>query len=154
MIRATVLRLHGAASDAPPLHWDWVDRQLRDAGTYWVSARTSGHPHPRPVWGVWRRDQLHLSIGTPAALRALARDPTVTVHLDSGVEVVIVEGRAVAAAGDADAIAEYDRKYDWSYDVERYGPLTAVAPQTVLAWRTAGRAGRDGFQQAGRWEFT
>jgi hypothetical protein len=60
----------------------------------------------------------------------------------------------VAVASDADAMAEYNRKYDTSYEVGRYGPLTAVAPQTVLAWRTAGWAGRDSFQQAGRGEFT
>lgn len=153
MIRPSVLRLYGADSQAPPLAWEWVDRQLREAATYWVSARTDGHPHPRPVWGVWLANQLHLSIGTPLALAALAVDPTVTVHLDSGVEVVIVEGRALAGVGDADAIAAYERKYDWSYERERYGPLTCVAPQTVLAWRTAGWAGRDSFQQTGRWEF-
>ncbi len=51
----------------------------------------------------------------------------------------------MAVASDADAMAEYNRKYDTSYEVGRYGPLTAVAPQTVLAWRTAGWAGRGEF---------
>ena len=45
-------------------------------------------------------------------LRALAFDPTLTLHLDSGTEVVILEGRAGDARSEAAAVvAEYDRKY-------------------------------------------
>ena len=151
--RSTPLRLYGIKDVTRPLEWDWVDYQLRHAGTYWVTARTRGHPHPRPVWGVWREDLLYLSIGTPLALQALAVDPTLTVHLDSGTEVVILEGRVVAARGEAEVVAEYDRKYDWAYEVDKHGPLTCVAPETVLAWRAAGWAGRESFQQTGKWSF-
>jgi hypothetical protein len=126
----------------------------RRGGTYWVVPRTRLRPHPRPVWGVWRNCQLYLSIGTPFTRRATVADPAVTVHLDSGTDVVIVEGRAASCAGDHEAIADYDRKYDWTYDVGEYGPLTCVEPETILAWRTAGWAGRDSFQQTGRWRFT
>jgi hypothetical protein len=45
--------------------------------------------------------RLLLSIGTPSTLRALLADPRVTVHLDSGTDVVMIEGRAVDLA-DAD----------------------------------------------------
>jgi hypothetical protein len=148
------LRLYGQHSNHVLLEWEWVDGQLAKAGTYWVVARTHGHPHPRPVWGVWRNCQLYLSIGTPVTRRAVAADPAVTVHLDSGTDVVIVEGRAISYAEDHEAIADYDRKYDWTYDVSEYGPLTCVEPETILAWRTAGWAGRDSFQQTGRWRLT
>jgi hypothetical protein len=149
-----VLRLYGQPADAEPLAWTWVDEQLGSAGTYWVVARGPGHPHPRPVWGVWWRGSLHLSVGSPVLARHLAADPVVTVHLDSGTDVVVVEGRAVGPASDVDLLAAYDRKYDWRYDPEHYGPLTQVEPTTVLAWRSAGRAGRDGFRQAGRWDLS
>jgi hypothetical protein len=152
--RFTSLQLYGQPSDTEALGWDWVDAQLRQAGTYWVTARTRGHPHPRPVWGVWLENHLHLSIGTPMTATALAADPAVTVHLESGTDVVIVEGRAVDASSNTDVLASYDRKYDWSYDADKYGPLTCVAPETVLAWRTAGWAGRESFQQTGRWRFS
>ncbi|HZQ58659.1 MAG TPA: hypothetical protein VFA84_11505 [Acidimicrobiales bacterium] len=148
------LRLYGQASDKPALDWAWVDGQLAAAGTYWVTARTNGHPHPRPVWGVWRSDHLYLSIGTPMTTSALVTDPRVTVHLDSGTDVVIVEGIRTGTSADADVIADYDRKYDWRYDVGAYGPLSCVVPERVLAWRTSGFAGRDSFQQTGRWRFT
>ncbi len=148
------LRLYGQPSDTPALEWAWVDAQLEAAGTYWVVARTTGHPHPRPVWGVWSQQRLFLSIGTPATIRALASDPVVTVHLDSGTEVVVVEGRSAGPAEDPGVIAAYDRKYDWTYDPATYGPLTVVIPDAVLAWRSSGWAGREGFQQTGRWKLS
>jgi hypothetical protein len=114
VLRPAPLRLYGGPSNTPSLDWAWVDGQLRSAGTYWVVARTPGHPHPRPVWGVWRNDRLCLSIATPATRRALERDPVVTVPLDSGTDVVIVEGRVLSRVSEPDVIAAYDEKYDWT----------------------------------------
>jgi hypothetical protein len=146
--------MYGQSSDHPPLDWNWVDEQLTAAGTYWVTARSQGHPHPRPVWGIWRDARLHLSIGTPVTARALTNDPIVTVHLDSGTDVIIVEGRAIGQASEPDVLADYDRKYQWRYNPEEYGPLTSVLPETILAWQTAGWAGRESFQRTGRWRFS
>lgn len=74
-----------------------------------------------------------------------------------GLEWEWVEGRLRAAptyvagaAADPEIINAYNQKYDWDYDTARYGPLRCVEPATILAWRTAGWAGRDGFQQTGR----
>jgi hypothetical protein len=147
------LRLFGAASEDPPLEWTWVDDQLAAAGTYWLVAATDRHPHPRPVWGVWLGGVLQLSVGGPVLRRQLVASPEVTVHLDSGTDVVIVEGWAGETSPDehAAAIAAYDAKYDWQYTIDEYGPLTTVRPQRVLAWRSGGWAGRDGFTQVGRW---
>ena len=157
------LRFYGAPSDATPLDWEEVAAQLGSAGTYWVVAGSGDlHPHPRPVWGVWSPvgdDALWLSIGSPSLRAQVTHNPKVTAHLDSGVEVVIVEGLAevvdvnVDAALDAVAalVAAYDRKYDWSYTVEEYGPPTRICPTSVIAWRSAGWAGRDGFSSSGKW---
>ena len=147
------LRLYGADSDKEALEWDWVEGQLKAAGTYWVVPRSEGHPHPRPVWGLWRDQQLLLSIGTPANGRALAGDPRLTVHLDSGTDVVIVEGSMSGSSGDAAVIAEYESKYDYRYDIGTYGPLSVVSPTRVLSWRSQGWAGREGFSHTGRWTF-
>jgi hypothetical protein len=67
--------------------------------------------------------------------------------------VVIVEGHAAGPASAADIIAAYNQKYDWNYDLGEYGPLQRVDPDVVLAWRAAGWAGRESFQQTGRWHF-
>jgi hypothetical protein len=147
--------LYGAEAEATALAWSWVVEQLEASGTYWVNAVADRHPHPRPVWGVWVDDSLHLSIGSPVVARQAAADPRVTVHLDSGTDVVIVEGEASIPAGaPAPSVVDaYDAKYDWHYDIEEYGPFTVVRPERVLAWHSAGWAGRDGFQQTGRWTF-
>ena len=146
------LVMYGQPSSAPPLDWSWVDTELERAGTYWVVARTTGQPHPRPVWGVWGDDHLHLSIGSPNVSAQLEHDGGVAVHLDSGTDVVIVEGAVIGATTDASLIERYNDKYDWDYDVEQYGPLTVIQPTRVISWRSAGWAGREGFQQTGRWE--
>jgi hypothetical protein len=146
--------MYGAATEHEPLSWPWVEDRLSEPGTMWVTATSDGFPHPRPVWGVWYRDRLHLSIGTPSIRRRLSVDPRLTVHLDSGTDVVIVEGHAVLGSETDDHVLQaYNAKYDWSYDVEQYGPLTQVRPQTVLAWRAAGPAGRDGFTASAKWSF-
>lgn len=153
MTRPEPLRLYGAESDKQALEWAWVDDQLRAAGTYWVVPRSPGHPHPRPVWGVWREGLLFLSIGTPANRRDLAADPRVTVHLDSGTDVVLLEGSVSGESEDAEVIAEYDSKYEYRYDLDTFGALTVVSPGRILAWRSAGWAGREGFDRTGRWSF-
>jgi len=149
-----VLRMYGQPSDHPPLEWGWAAEQLETAGLYWVIPRSDGYPHPRPVWGVWLAEALHLSIGSPAIRSAMAADPRVTVHLESGTDVVVVEGRVIPAAStDPAVLAAYDTKYDWHYDEPAYGPISRLAPVTVMAWRTAGWAGRESFQQTGSWTF-
>jgi hypothetical protein len=106
------------------------------------------------VWGVWSGQQLFLSIGSPSLVQAIGADPVVTVHLDSGTDVVIVEGLASSSAPTPASLTQaYNSKYDRDYDVSQYGALTRVRPSKVLAWRTAGPAGRDSFQTTGSWIF-
>jgi hypothetical protein len=158
---AEPIRMFGSAPDAERLPWSWVEDQLASAGTYWVVAHarldpgTRRWPHPRPVWGVWGDAGLHLSVGSPSIRRQLELEPSVTVHLDSGVDVVLVEGLAVVESDEETrrSVAAYDAKYDWDYDLDQYGPFTRIEAAAVMAWRSAGPAGRDGFREAGRWRF-
>ncbi len=149
----TPLRLYTAVDEHPPLAWSWVEQQLRDAGTYWVVSNGPAHPSARPVWGIWHDGALHLSIGSPTVGAGLGRDPRATVHLDSGTDVVIVEGVATTEAATPTLLAAYDAKYDWHYDADTYGPFTRISPGVVKAWRAAGVAGRDSFQETGRWDL-
>jgi hypothetical protein len=149
------LHLYGQVSDLPLLEWSWVEQQLATAGTYWIVARAPAYPHPRPVWGIWTGDELVVSIGSPTLASSIRADPRCTVHLDSGTDVVVLEGVAQPVTEPDDAqVGAYNRKYDWEYSYAEYGPLTKVAPARVLAWRSAGWAGRDGFRQVGRFDFT
>ena len=148
---AEPLTMYGARSDLPGIDWSWVAGQLERAAAYWLTAPTSGHPHPRPLWGIWHVDRLQLSIGSPVLSAATEARIPVTVHLGHVTEVVIVEGVVAGTTAEPDVLEAYDRKYDWHYTVAEYGPLTTIEPVKVMAWRSGGWAGRDGFEAAGRW---
>lgn len=150
---AEELVMYGARAQGRDLDWPWVDEQLLRAGGYWTVTPSTTHPHPRPVWGVWRTNLLHLSIGSPRLNAGAQGGKPVTVHLGSVTDVVIVEGLVSGTNGEREVLDAYNTKYDWDYTIDEYGPLTTVAPLTVMAWRSAGWAGRDGFQQTGKWRF-
>lgn len=65
-----------------------------------------------------------LSIGTPITSRVLAADPVVTVHLDSGTDVVIVEGHALGSVVEPAVLADYDRK---GFPAAWFRPLSRTA---------------------------
>jgi Pyridoxamine 5'-phosphate oxidase len=92
--------LYGAP--APPgdlLPWSWAEQQLVTARHYWIATtRPDGRPHCRPVWGVWLPDGFWFSTGS-LARHNLLTNPQITVHLESGDQVVIVEGVAAAMTG-------------------------------------------------------
>ncbi len=150
---AEPLSIYGSPTEVSALDWSWVDAQLEAAGIYWVVANGSGAPHPRPLWGLWIDHRLHLSIGSPILNRQVTADGRVTAHLESGTDVVILEGAVAGTTEDAALIERYDAKYDWTYTVDEYGPLTTVDPVSVVAWRSAGWAGRESFKTAGKWRF-
>jgi hypothetical protein len=144
--------MYGHESGLPRLDWEWAHTRLAGAGTYWVCAAATAQPHPRPVWGVWHAQVLHLSIGSPVLARQVAADPRVTVHLDQddgGSDVVLIAGGPT----DPGARAAYEAKYGRDYDPAEFGDLTRLAPATVIAWRAAGWAGKDGFREAAKWVF-
>jgi hypothetical protein len=147
------LIMYGEPAEGTPIDWAWVDSELTRAGVYWIVAVDGDRAHTRPVWGVWRGHELFLSIGSPKVNDAIAPGSPVTVHLGGDVDVVIVEGHILGSSDDSAALREYDAKYDWDYSVDVYGPFTVVQPDKVMDWRSAGEAGRDGFQAAGKWRF-
>jgi len=124
-----------------PVAWERVDRQLRAARNYWLStARADGRPHARPVWGVWLAGALWFGTGLESVKgRNLLCDPRCTMHLESGDDVVILEGTAERAEDD-DAYAAYSRKYDMPADAASFAALPQVgalfrfAPTTAHAW--------------------
>ena len=116
------------------LPWAWAAERLAKAHNYWVV--TSG-PHASPVWALWRDGALVFSCGPGSRkARELARDPKIVIHLESGDEVVIVEGEAEATAADAALIDEYERKYN--FRAEAGEGWYRVEPMRVLAWTEAG----------------
>ena len=134
---------YGIATSADGvLPWSWVEAQLVAARSYWVcTTRTDGRPHAMPVWGLWLADRLLFSTD-PSSLKArnFAARPDVVVHLESGDDVVVLEGRTerMAAAVVAAFCDAYDEKYSYRPEPDNEGHgLYQLVPDRALAWREA-----------------
>jgi len=131
-------RMFGGHLEPVRLPWSWAADRLVSARNYWIATtRPSGRPHTRPVWGVWLDDAFYFSTGSLAA-ENLEANREITVHLESGGEVVIVEGTASQVADVRLVelvVAAYNEKYRW--DVDPYampGPMYAVRPRVAFGW--------------------
>lgn len=81
-------------SEEGMLPWSHVVERLPGLRNYWVSTtRPDGRPHATPVWGAWVEDTLYFG-GGPDTRRSrnLDANPNLVIHLESGDDVVIVEG--------------------------------------------------------------
>jgi hypothetical protein len=142
-----------------PLPWRWARQRLIDARNYWiVSVLPDGRPHSRPVWGVWLDEHLYFDTGSRIGSNLMA-NPEVTVHLESGDEVVILEGTAERIT-DAEEGRQFAAAYNPKYHGELTGPpgaLFVVKPRLAFGW-ISDPTGLDGpgaiFGSTGtRWEF-
>lgn len=144
-----------AAVDAGQLlPWSWLSRQMAESRNYWIcSTRPDGRPHAVPVWGVWVDDALYF--GTDPQSRKgknLAANPAVAVHLESGDEVVIIEGR-VEPLTDTGLMPRLDEAYEAKYQLKLSeaggeASILMVRPKIALAWLE-----RDFPNTATRWQF-
>jgi hypothetical protein len=109
-----------------------------DAANYWiVTARPNGRPHARPVWGVWWNQAFYFSTGSLAA-ETLTTNAQITLHLESGSEVVLLEGVAEAVSDTTvvrRVVELYNAKYHWDADPENLpGPFYAVRARVAFGW--------------------
>lgn len=121
------------------LPWSHARARLEQAKHYWLCTATpQGRAHATPLWGAWVDDRLYFE-GSPSTRwgRNLTANPQASVHLESGSDVVIVEG----AIEDADAVSEplaerigasFAARYD-GYRPQGRGFFILV-PRTAFAW--------------------
>ncbi|MEP7134458.1 MAG: pyridoxamine 5'-phosphate oxidase family protein [Chloroflexota bacterium] len=126
--------------------WDWVAEQLTVSENYWLSSvRANGKPHVVPRWGVFIDNKLYYD-GSPETRHAqnILQNPHVTLHLESGYKVVILEGQSKPAGKPepefAVSLAEAMGK---KYSSQGYTPkpdqwdeggLYVFTPRQCLAW--------------------
>lgn len=129
------------------LPWAAVEERLRASKHYWLATvRPDGTPHSVPRWGVWVDGRFWYD-GAPTTrhVRNLEHNPACTLTLESGTEVVIVEGRSAAARADAgglgarlaEAFGKYHPEYAPGADSwagEAGGGLRVITPHRALAW--------------------
>lgn len=142
------------------LPWSQVSEWLATARNYWVcTSRPDGRPHTKPVWGLWLDGGFIFSTHPETVTaRNLLASSAVTVHLESGDQVLILEGTA-RRTHDRSFLTRFGRiygtKYRWPVspdDVDPQNPNAAfywVQPRTAVSWRTATEIG----ETITRWTF-
>jgi Pyridoxamine 5'-phosphate oxidase len=137
------------------LPFSHAEQRLTKSKNYWIcTSRPDGRPHSIPVWGFWTDGAVYF--GTARASRKahnLSHNPAVSIHLDSGDDVVILEGTAVevnladkATFKKLDALSRV--KYKMPMLVMPESVVYCVRPRVVLAWTE-----KDFPNNATRWEF-
>lgn len=130
---------------------DWSSAESRLAASlhYWLSTtRPDGRPHVVPRWGVWVDNHLYYD-GAPTTrhVRNLQGNEACTLHLESGSDVVIIDGtsspttppptwlrvRLVAAFAAKYAEQGYAPGLD-SWQDEIAGGLCRFDPHRAMAW--------------------
>ena len=121
------------------IEWSAVAERLAAARSYWVATtRADGRPHASPVWGLWLDGAVMFDadVKSVKALN-LTHDPRAVVHLESGDDVVIVEGVAEPMLDEAHReryVDAYERKYAFRPEGMEGAVTFRLAPQVVLAW--------------------
>lgn len=126
------------------LDWAHADARLREAMVYWVATSgPGGVPRVRPLDGLWHDGVLYVG-GSPETrwARDLEANPRVSVHLDDGSDVVIIEGEAELLHGVSPELAVTladisNAKYPaYGMTPESYagpGPY-AIRPRLAFGW--------------------
>jgi nitroimidazol reductase NimA-like FMN-containing flavoprotein (pyridoxamine 5'-phosphate oxidase superfamily) len=137
------------------LPFSHAEDRLTKARNYWIcTARPDGRPHSVPVWGFWVDGAL--CFGTARSSRKaqnLAQNAALSIHLDSGDDVVILEGSAVEIdLSDKAKVQKLDAASRAKYRLPLMATpevvLYSVRPRVVLAWTE-----KDFPNNATRWEF-
>jgi hypothetical protein len=136
------------------LPWSHAQKRLERSRNYWIcTTRPDGRPHSSPVFGFWFEGAFYFGTGrTTRKARNLAANPHVSVHLESGDDVVILEGRVEEVdqnelARKVDAICR--KKYKMPPVVMPGAVAYRVRPRVVLAWLE-----KEFPYTATRWEFS
>lgn len=124
-----------------------MEQRLLASQHYWLSTvRPDGTPHSVPRWGVWLDGRFYYD-GAPTTRHArnLQGNPACTLTLESGTQVVIVEGVSTATSADPDglgarlatAFEKYHPQYapgPEAWSGQDGGGLRMLIPRRALAW--------------------
>jgi general stress protein 26 len=146
--------LYGLKPRKRYLSWKHAEERLVRSRYYWLAtARPDGRPHSIPVWGFWIEGRFYFGTARSSRkARNLAKNPALSMHLESGEDVVIVEG-TVAEVSDRATFRKIDDASTAKYKM----PLMTIPgetvvyclkPRVVLAWTE-----RHFASDATRWEL-
>ncbi len=146
-------KMYGLKARKQYLPWGHAEERLAKALNYWVcTVRPDGRPHAVPVSGMWFDGAFYFGTARNSCKAAnLARNCNVSVHLESGSDVIILEGKAEevdpkAISRELDAVSR--KKYKMPLTIMPGSVLYRVRPRVALAWLEKDMRGT-----ATRWEF-
>ncbi|TMJ29824.1 MAG: pyridoxamine 5'-phosphate oxidase, partial [Alphaproteobacteria bacterium] len=134
-------------TDEGLVEWGWAVERLERARNYWFSTtRPDGRPHAMPAWAVWVDGALYFD-GSQETRRGrnLAQNAAIVVHLESGDQVVILEGEAHETGKPDPAlahrlveafIAKYGASDDYKPTPDQWdnGGLWSLRPRVAFGW--------------------
>ena len=135
-----------ADNPASYLTWDWVAAQLTGSKNYWLcSVRPDGRPHVVPRWGAFIDNKFYYD-GSPETRHArnIIENPHVSLHLENGTQVVILEGTSQPAGKPKPEFAKkFAEAITKKYGDQGYSPqpnqwdeggLYVFTPSQCIAW--------------------
>ncbi len=126
--------------------WDYVAQQLTEAKNYWLcSVYPDGRPHVIPRWAVYVDGKVYYDGSSKTRhARNILENPYISLHLESGDQVVILEGTSQQAERPSPELAQkLAQAYKTKYAVHGYAPepnqwdeggLYVFTIQQVIAW--------------------
>jgi hypothetical protein len=128
------------------LPWSFAEERLKAARNYWVATvRPDGRPHTVPVWGVWLDGRIYIE-GSPDTVRFrnITSNPAASIHLESGDEVVLLEGELSSRPNPPRSLTvRLSELYRQKYEQSGYSPgedqwdnggLYEFRPRKAFAW--------------------
>ena len=136
--------------------WEHVEQRLTESINYWMcSLYPDGRPHVVPRWGAFLDGKFYYD-GSPETRHArnIEKNPNVTLHLESGNDVVIMEGisqpaskpdpsTGFASGRRLELAQRLSKAYCAKYESDGYAPtpsqwdeggLYVFTPRQCLAW--------------------
>ena len=124
------------------LPWSHVAARMDEARNYWIiTSAADGQPHAVPTWGVWVDGALYFGGGPEVRwARNLRANPAAAAHLESGDDVVTIEGHVSRVEDESDPICrQVQDAYEAKYGMRHPAPFWVLEPARVFAWTDLGR---------------
>lgn len=121
------------------LPWSRVSERLEASRNYWVHTTCpDGRPHVKPVWGIWFEELFHFATNPKSVTgQNMSVNPSLSVNLESGDDVVILQGTAEVVTDPA-FLSRLDDAYfsKYSYHVLQEGgpPVHTLRHKVAFAW--------------------
>ena len=127
------------------LPWSWAVQRLEAAIVYWLGTTGADQaPHMIPIWGAWVDGRWYVEGGPTRWQRNLRENPQLAVKVESGDEVVIVEGTARELVAPAEPLssailagyAKYREAAGYHASASHWaeGGLWELTPIKAFAW--------------------